>query len=109
MTVNITDEELEVFIRTGKSNGKYKKLARDKKFAERLVNVYTILCSVAKTEDLKPYSYLHYEQLKYQKGSIIGSVRIMNGRVERLLFNETEDGIEITIIELNDDHYGNKK
>lgn len=33
----------------------------------------------------------------------------MNGRVERLLFNEINDGIEITIIELNSNHYGNKK
>jgi len=32
-----------------------------------------------------------------------------NGRVERILFKEIDGGIEILIIELNDDHYGNKK
>jgi len=33
----------------------------------------------------------------------------MNGRVERLLFAEYENGIRITIIELNETHYGRKK
>ena len=47
---------------------------------------------------------------KYSKDNMnLSSVRVMNGRVERLLFRELEDGIEITIIELNNDHYGNKK
>lgn len=47
---------------------------------------------------------------KYSKDSMnLSSVRVLNGRVERLLFRELEDGIEITIIELNNDHYGNKK
>lgn len=32
-----------------------------------------------------------------------------NGRVERILFKEIDGGIEILIIELKDDHYGNKK
>lgn len=29
--------------------------------------------------------------------------------IERILFKEVDGGIEILIIELNDDHYGNKK
>ena len=33
----------------------------------------------------------------------------MNGRVERLIFTESEEGIEIEILELNTTHYGNKK
>lgn len=33
----------------------------------------------------------------------------MNGRVERLIFNELNDGIEIVVLELNVTHYGNKK
>ena len=40
---------------------------------------------------------------------LLSSVRIMNNRVERLLFRELENGICITIIELNTTHYGNKK
>ena len=51
-------------------------------------------------------SFLHYEKLKYNN---LSSVRVLNNRIERLLFKELEDGIEITVIELNSDHYGNKK
>ncbi|MCF0208765.1 MAG: hypothetical protein HUK07_04880 [Bacteroidaceae bacterium] len=109
MNVNITDDELKDYITTGKSNGKYKKLSRDRKFSEKLVNIYTLMRSVPNTEALKMYSFLHYEKLRHQKEDNLSSVRIMNGRVERLLFNETDDGIEITIIELNETHYGNKK
>lgn len=29
--------------------------------------------------------------------------------VHRLLFTETEDGIEVELIEIDDTHYGNKK
>ena len=55
---------------------------------------------------LKEYSFLHYEQLKHISFS---SVRIINGRVERLLFKEIDDGIKILLIEINENHYGNKK
>lgn len=72
-----------------------------------LAQVYTILQVVANAEGLRPYSYLHYEKLANNVN--MSSVRILNGRVERLLFKEINDGIEITIIELNTNHYGNKK
>ena len=52
----------------------------------------------------------------FTKNSIIWELfvylhRILNanGRVERILFKEIDGGIEILIIELIDDHYGNKK
>ena len=51
------------------------------------------------------YSYLHYEKLKYRDES---SVRIVNGRVERLIFAERDNGIEVLLIEIDDTHYGNK-
>ena len=35
--------------------------------------------------------------------------RIVNGKVERLLFTETEDGVEVELIEIDSTHYGNKK
>lgn len=109
MNVNIPDDELKDYILTGKSDGKYKKLARDKKFSEKLVNIHALMCAVPNTVALKQYSFLHYEKLRYYKEPNSSSVRIMNGRVERLIFKETEDGIEITIIEINETHYGNKK
>lgn len=106
LKITIIDEDLEELITTGKNSGKYEKLSRDKKFVQRLAVVYSTMASVENTDGLKQYSFLHYEKLKHVNQS---SVRIMNNRVERLLFTENENGIEITIIELNETHYGNKK
>ena len=106
MKVNISDKDLDELIRTGKNN-KYKKYSKDRKFMEGLARVYKVMLNVADTNGLKPYSFLHYEKLANNLN--ISSVRVLNGRVERLLFRELEDGIEIIIIELNNDHYGNKK
>ena len=106
MKVNISDKDLEELILTGASN-KYKKYSKDKKFMVGLARVYTVLTTVADTKVLESYSFLHYEKLKYYNN--LSSVRVVNNRVERLLFKELEDGVEITVIELNDNHYGNKK
>ena len=106
MKVNISDKDLDELIRTGKNN-KYKRYSRDRRFMEGLARVYKVMLNVADTNGLKPYSFLHYEKLANNLN--LSSVRVLNGRVERLLFRELEDGIEITIIELNNDHYGNKK
>ena len=106
LKITFSDEDLEELITTGKNSGKYEKLARDKKFVHRLAVVYSTMASVENTDGLKQYSFLHYEKLKHVNQS---SVRIMNNRIERLLFTENENGIEITIIELNETHYGNKK
>ena len=94
-------------IETGKTkDSKYKKLCRNKSFVEDYIGVVDLMFSVEKTEDLKAYSYLHYEKLKYRSES---SVRIDNGRVERLIFTEHEDGIEVRLIEIDSTHYGNKR
>lgn len=106
MKVNISDKDLDELIRTGKNN-KYKKYSKDRKFMEGLARVYKVMLNVADTDGLKPYSFLHYEKLANNLN--LSSVRVLNGRIERLLFRELEDGIEITILELNNDHYGNKK
>ena len=106
LQITIIDKDLEELITTGHNSGKYEKLARDKKFVQRLAAVYSTMESVETTDGLKQYSFLHYEKLKYMN---LSSVRIMNNRVERLLFTENENKIEITIIELNETHYGNKK
>ena len=65
-----------------------------------------IMTAVADTKALNAFSYLHYEKLR---GVDVSSVRVMNNRIERVLFRETADGIVITIIDLDDTHYGNKK
>lgn len=106
MKVEISDDDLRELILYGKNAGKYKRIARDKKFVQKLIDVYNLMCSVASVSKLKDYSFLHYEQLRHV---FLSSVRIFNNRVERLLFRETENGLEITLIELNENHYGDKK
>lgn len=49
------------------------------------------------------------KNMKYQKDDPKSSVRLVNGMVERLLFRETDDGIEVELIEIDSTHYGNKK
>lgn len=105
MKVEISDDDLKELIKTGHNN-KYKRYSRDKRFMEGLAKAYKIMLTVEKARGLIAYSSLHYERLR--NNAELSSVRVVNGRVERLLFRETEDGIEITIIELNNDHYGNK-
>jgi len=105
MKVTIADDDLKELIETGQNN-KYKKYSKDKRFMEGLARAYKIMLTVEKAEGLKVYSFLHYERLR--NNAELSSIRVVNGKVERLLFRETEDGIEITIIELNNDHYGNK-
>lgn len=105
MQVLFEDKDLEELILTGQNN-KYKKYAKDARFMQALGRMYKNMTAVADTQALSIFSYLHYEKLK---GVGLSSVRVMNGRVERVIFRETENGIVITIIELNDTHYGNKK
>lgn len=104
--VEILDDDLRELILYGVNAGKYKRIARDKKFVKKLTDIYNLMKSVEHVARLRDYSFLHYEQLRHIS---LSSVRIFNNRVERLLFRETETGLEITLIELNDDHYGNKK
>lgn len=107
MNVIFKDETLQELYETGKTkDSRYKKLCRNKGFVNDYIYVVTLMMSVDKVDDLKTYSYLHYEKLKYRPES---SVRIDNGRVERLLFTEHEDGIEVKLIEIDSNHYGNKR
>lgn len=109
MKVYFENNDLEEYVKTGKSTVKtYKQYARDKTFTERLQAVVAIMQAVTKSSELTLYSFLKYEKLKHEYTGLC-SVRIMNNRVERLIFKETENGFEVVIIELNNTHYGNKK
>lgn len=105
MKVTFLDKDLEELYKFG-INSKYKKYSKDKRFIENLIENIDVLFSVSSTLELSKFSYLHYEKLKHINKS---SVRVMNGRVERIVFTENESGIEIEIIELNQTHYGKKK
>lgn len=105
MTIEFLEDDLRELITTGTNKGKYKKLAKDRKFVAKLADIYNLMLSVTQASDLKSFSFLHYEQLRHIN---LSSVRIFNNRVERLLFQETAEGFIITLIEVNEDHYGNK-
>jgi Txe/YoeB family toxin of Txe-Axe toxin-antitoxin module len=106
MNVIIEDKDLQLLL-NGESSKKYKKLAKDVRFMDKLYETYSTLLTTPCTEQLSQFSNLRYEKLKYEYSGY-SSVRIMNGRVERLIFTEHEGGITIKLIELNQDHYGNK-
>jgi plasmid maintenance system killer protein len=109
MKITFSDEKLEEFCTTGKSDkNEYSCYVRDARFMSGLRRCLTTLLMAQDTVSLKNYSFLHYEQLKDNLGGL-SSVRICNGRVERLLFAEKENGVEIRVIELNTKHYGSKK
>ena len=69
---------------------------------------YGAMMGMDNVEGLKRLSFLHYERLKYQRDEPRSSVRIANGHIERLIFTETDDGIEIELIEIDSTHYGNR-
>lgn len=106
MKIIYADKDLERILNGDKST-KYRKLAQDKKFMQKLAEVINRLERAAHVKELSMYSTLHYEKLTNK--SVYSSVRIIAGRVERLLFIETEDGLSIYDLQLNQDHYGNKK
>jgi len=108
MKILFEDKDLEELIVTGK-NHKYRKYARNKKFMKSLAISYSYMRSVDKASELKIYSFMHYEVLKHIKDKTTSSIRPCNGMVERIIFQEIENGIIINILELNSDHYGNKK
>ncbi len=85
----------------------YKKLSKDVLFMSYLDVVIRYIESAENINELFEYSTLHFERLKGRNGEC--SIRIKNGRVERLIVAETENGLEIIVIEIDENHYGRKK
>ena len=106
MTIVFDDTDLEELITTG-CNSKYKKYTRNAKFMKAIATAYTYLRAVECASDLRAISFLHYEKLSGTNG--LSSIRVVNGMVERILFREFEGGIRITVLCLDDTHYGSKK
>ncbi|EJX08153.1 hypothetical protein EVA_03733 [gut metagenome] len=65
MIIDILDDDLRDLIIHGTNSGKYKKIARDKKFVKKLTDIYNLMKSVEHVSRLRNYSFLHYEQLKH--------------------------------------------
>lgn len=107
MEITFKDEALSELYETGKTKDrKYKQLCKDKKLVQGYIRAVSIMYRAETTKELREYSFLHYEKLAHDPRS---SVRIVNGKVERLLFTESENGIEVELIEIDNTHYGNKK
>ena len=106
MQIVFDDADLQELITTG-YNSKYKKYTRNAKFMKALATAYNYLRLSDCVNDLRNVSFLHYEQLAGTNG--LSSIRIVNGMVERILFREFEGGIRITVLSLDDTHYGKKK
>ena len=106
MEIVFEDMDLEELITTGR-NSKYKKYTRNAKFMTALATAYNYLRMVDVASNLRAISFLHYEQLAGTNG--LSSIRVVNGMVERILFREFDGGISITVLSLDDTHYGKKK
>ena len=110
MKVNFMDDALRELYESGSTKDKkYKLVCRKKKLVEGYQRAVSIMYNVDSIDELKQFSFLHYEKLKYQGDSPRSSLRLANGMVERLIFTESDDGIEVELIEIDSTHYGNKQ
>lgn len=107
MEIIFKDKNLEELITTGE-NKHYKRIVKDNILMNGLIRAYTTLLFAKDIKEVQNISFLHYERLKHDYTGI-SSVRIVQNRVERLLFTENENKIEITLLKLDTTHYGNKK
>jgi plasmid maintenance system killer protein len=105
MKVTMTGDLLVLYTE-GKSS-RYRDVARNPVLLKGYVRAVSTMMEVNNTDELKAFSWLHYEKLKYGYAGY-SSVRLANSFVHRLIFVEKEDGIEVQLIEIDDTHYGNK-
>lgn len=106
MNVIFSDEALkEIYLTKHTKSRKYTKLCKNAKLVNGYIRAVDYMIGANTVSDLSKFSFLHYEKLKHCGRS---SVRIANGCIERLIFTESENGVEINLIEINDTHYGNK-
>ena len=101
MNIIFKEEALSELYETGKTKDKkYKQICKNKRLVDGYIRAVGIIYDVECTDELKNFSFLHYEKLRYQQKEPLSSVRLVNGLVERLLFKETQDGIEVELIAL---------
>lgn len=103
----VTDGDLKELLTTGK-NRRYKFIVQNKTLYNGLMQAVGIMKNAQTVEELKQFSFLHYEKLKYEYSGL-SSLRLSNRFVHRLIFEECEDTITLKLIEIDDTHYGNKQ
>ncbi len=100
-------DELYVLYTTGKSR-RYGNVAENRQLMSGFIRAVQTMEYVEDVSELKKFSYLHYEQLRYEYAGY-SSVRLSNSYVHRLIFKELEGGIQVELLEIDDTHYGNKR
>jgi len=107
MIVEFGDENLRIFIETGKATTReLRRLLGGKAISQHLAQVYSVLREAPNTEYLHKIRSLHYETLGYDRAGQ-SSVRIGYNSPFRLIFTEHDGGIRIILIEISK-HYGDK-
>lgn len=101
------DEDLRELIESGQ-NKKYSSVSKNAALYSGLMRAYQIMEAVNSIDELKLYSFLHYEKLRHEYSGL-SSVRLDNRYVHRLIFEVKEDLLTLKLIEIDDTHYGNKK
>lgn len=101
------EKDLEELIHDGDSKI-YQSILRNRSLYDGLMRAYQIMIAVNCIEELKLYSFLHYEKLKYEYSGL-SSIRLSNRYVHRLIFEEKEDRLTLRLITIDNTHYGNKK
>lgn len=105
MDVTMPGDLLDLY--SGRECKRYKDVARNPVLIGGFIKAVDTMKQVNDIEELKAFSRLHYEKLKYEYSGY-SSVRLSNSYVHRLIFSENENGIEVQRIEIDDTHYGNK-
>ena len=106
MKVFMDNDLLELY-KTGK-NARYKEVARNIVLMRGFLRAVNAMMIAGSMNELRGISYLHYEQLRHDYSGL-SSVRLSNSYVHRLIFRESEEGISIELITIDDTHYGNKR
>ena len=101
------NQDLLDLYQNGKSK-RYKDVEKNRELMAGFIRAVGTMTMVNSISELSGFSHLHYEKLKYQ-WSGYSSVRLSNRFVHRLIFTETNDGLEVELIEIDDTHYGNKQ
>ena len=105
MKIKMNYELLELYS-TGKSK-RYKDIARNPVLYGGFVRAVDAMLSAQSIDELRNISVLHYERLRYNLSGY-SSVRLANSYVHRLLFTESEDGVKVELIQIDNTHYGKK-
>lgn len=104
MRYTIKDKDLLELLTTGK-NGKFKSVAKNPAFMTGLRRVFATFDSAPDVAFLHKVSFLHYERLTGNMSGL-SSCRIINSSPLRLIIEEYEGEVFISILRMEDYHNG---